>query len=152
MSRRAIMSVLAALLGIAAAAAVAWAGSQLSAQRIGLAAEPLSVASGLAPATTSPGRAPSSDADAGRRQTPSHRSRGKAPAATTPTATSTPPPVVAAPTTAVPVAPTTSSPVTSPPSSTSPAQSAGTSAQTSRPRSAEDQSGSGSGQSSQRDD
>src|SRR5579864_4918681 len=54
MNRRGILWVCAALATIAASAAVAWAASQLAAQRIGLTSEPLSVASSLAPpATTS---------------------------------------------------------------------------------------------------
>jgi hypothetical protein len=48
--RRATMVwIAAALLGVAATVAVAWAASRLAGQRIGLSAEPLSVASQLAP-------------------------------------------------------------------------------------------------------
>src|ERR1700731_1347672 len=46
----------AALLGIAATAAVAWSASQLAGQRIGLASEPLAVASTLAPRGQPPHR------------------------------------------------------------------------------------------------
>lgn len=49
MNRRTIAWTAAALLGIVATAAVAWTASRLAAQRIGLSAEPPSVANGLAP-------------------------------------------------------------------------------------------------------
>lgn len=49
MSRRTAIWLLAALLGIVVTAAITWATSQLTSQRIGLASEPLSAGSGLAP-------------------------------------------------------------------------------------------------------
>jgi hypothetical protein len=49
MSRRSLVWVLAALLGIALTAGVTWASSQLSSQRIGLSAEPISAGVRLAP-------------------------------------------------------------------------------------------------------
>jgi hypothetical protein len=49
MSRRSLVWVLAALLGIALTAGVTWASSQLTSQRIGLSAEPISAGVRLAP-------------------------------------------------------------------------------------------------------
>lgn len=49
MSRKTAIWALAALLGIVVTAAITWATSQLTSQRIGLASEPLSAGSGLAP-------------------------------------------------------------------------------------------------------
>lgn len=49
MTRRTIPWLIAALLGIVASAAVAWAASQLAGQRIGLSSAPPSVVRGLAP-------------------------------------------------------------------------------------------------------
>ena len=49
MRSRTVLWTIAALLGIAATATLAWTASQIAGQRIGLASEPLSVASGLAP-------------------------------------------------------------------------------------------------------
>ncbi len=50
MTRRSVLTILAALLGIVATAAIAWSASLLAGQRIGLASEPFSVTSHLAPA------------------------------------------------------------------------------------------------------
>jgi hypothetical protein len=55
-SSRAILWTCGALLGIVATAAVAWAASQLTGQHVGLSSEPLSVVTGLAPATSVPAR------------------------------------------------------------------------------------------------
>ncbi len=49
MSRKPIMWVLAALLGIVLTAGITWATSQLTSQRIGLASEPISAGARLAP-------------------------------------------------------------------------------------------------------
>jgi hypothetical protein len=49
-TQRNLMWSAAALLGIAATAAIAWAASQLARQPIGLSSDPISVANGLAPA------------------------------------------------------------------------------------------------------
>lgn len=49
MSRRSLVWVLAALLGIALTAGITWASSQLTSQRIGLSAEPISAGVRLAP-------------------------------------------------------------------------------------------------------
>jgi len=49
MTRRSMATGVAAILGIVVSAALAWAASQLAGQRVGLASEPLSVATGLAP-------------------------------------------------------------------------------------------------------
>lgn len=49
MSRRSLVWVLAALLGIALTAGITWASSKLTGQRIGLSAEPISAGVGLAP-------------------------------------------------------------------------------------------------------
>jgi uncharacterized membrane protein YgcG len=48
-SGRAILWTAAALMGIVVTAVLAWSGSQLAGQHIGLSSEPLSVATGLAP-------------------------------------------------------------------------------------------------------
>lgn len=59
MTRRSMATGVAAMLGIVVSAALAWAASQLAGQRVGLASEPLSVATGLAPRPRStPARAP----------------------------------------------------------------------------------------------
>lgn len=49
MSRRSLVWMLAALLGIALTAGITWASSQLTSQRIGLSAEPISAGVQLAP-------------------------------------------------------------------------------------------------------
>ena len=98
MSRRTISLVLAALLGIAISASVAWGVSQLTAQRIGLAAEPLSVIHGLAPV-----------AQQGHRQRPTRR-RPRIRHSKTSGAPTSPTPVVtvpSSPTFVVPPPPTT---------------------------------------------
>jgi hypothetical protein len=56
MTRRTLLWAALALLGIAATATLAWSASQIAGQRIGLDSEPLSVASGLAPAHTAASR------------------------------------------------------------------------------------------------
>jgi len=49
MTRRSMATGVAAILGIVVSAALAWAASQLAGQHVGLASEPLAVATGLAP-------------------------------------------------------------------------------------------------------
>ncbi len=66
MTRRGILTVTIAVLGLALSAALAWSASQLAGQRIGLASEPMSVARGLAPRHV-----------AVRPTAPSHEVRGK---------------------------------------------------------------------------
>ncbi len=57
-SRRAILWGLAAVTGIALTAGVAWSASRIAGEHVGLSGEPLSVARGLAPASTPSGRRP----------------------------------------------------------------------------------------------
>ena len=110
MSSRTFLCVTAALLGIAATAAVAWSASQLAGQHVGLSAEPLSVARGLAPATLSAAhhaRGP------GERRPAGTQSGGAAPttvasAPTVPTIPTAVTPPASAPVT--PPAPTTAAP------------------------------------------
>lgn len=54
MSRQTLALAVAAVLGIAITAVLAWSASQLAGQRIGLSSQPLSVAHGLAPAREGP--------------------------------------------------------------------------------------------------
>jgi hypothetical protein len=89
-----------ALVGLAIAAAVAFAASKLVSQRIGLSSEPLNAGKELAPPETHPPHAESS----------SHHG---APTTTTTTTTTTGTP--STPTTTVPAAPTTTAPAPSAP-------------------------------------
>ncbi len=75
-NRHTMLWVAAALLGIVATATVAWSASQLAASGIGLAGTPLSVTSGLAPASPSAPSHRPAPAAASRRakpQRPAHR-------------------------------------------------------------------------------
>jgi hypothetical protein len=56
MSRRSLVWVLAALLGIALTAGITWASSQLTSQRIGLSSEPISAGVRLAPTVSTTSR------------------------------------------------------------------------------------------------
>jgi hypothetical protein len=138
-NRQTIAWLAAALLGIAATAAIAWTASQLAVQHIGLSSEPLSVASGLAPAQP-----------AGPPARPRHRGESApetatvtAPSTTTVTVPATPPATVmpAAPPAAAPAAPVSSPPAPSATAATAPA----TNAPPSNPHGGGDDSGSGSG-------
>jgi hypothetical protein len=95
--------ILLALLGLAVAAGVSVAASQLVSQRIGLAAEPVSAGKDLAPPKHDSGQG---GGDASRHTS---TSRTTAPVTTTTTTTTVPS-----------SAPTTTTPVPVPPSSTSP--------------------------------
>jgi hypothetical protein len=59
-SRRTVLVVVLAVLGIALAAAITWATSRLVSQHIGLTSEPLTAGSRLLPAARTPARAPGS--------------------------------------------------------------------------------------------
>ena len=97
--------ILLALLGLAVAAGVSVAASQLVSQRIGLAAEPVSAGKDLAP--------PKHDSGQGGGDASRHTSTSRTTAPVTTTTTTT--------TSTVPSsAPTTTTPVPAPPSSTSP--------------------------------
>lgn len=102
----------AAVLGIAVSVALAWAASQLTGQRVGLSAEPLSVATGLSPRPASASaHAPArrSDDQQGSRQT---TTSARPPAATSATATTSPPPsrtITVAPALSTPPVQTTTS-------------------------------------------
>ena len=69
-NRHTVLWIAAALLGIVATATVAWSASQLAATRIGLAGDPLSVTSGLAPASASAPPHPRGQVAARRRANP----------------------------------------------------------------------------------
>ncbi|MEO8969302.1 MAG: hypothetical protein ABI355_16875 [Solirubrobacteraceae bacterium] len=98
MTRRGILTVTIAVLGLALSAALAWSASQLAGQRIGLASEPLSVARGLAPHHTAVRPAAPSHDDRGKRHPrPTSKQMGALKPASTPTSTgsqifTTPPP------------------------------------------------------------
>lgn len=107
MTRRAVVTVVLAVLGIAVAAGLAFAASQLTGQRIGLASEPPSVAVGLAPSrpvhsvatsTTTSRRVTASRTATARRHTPASSS-----SVTIVTTTAAPPPAT---TSVAPAAPT----------------------------------------------
>jgi hypothetical protein len=105
--------ILLALLGLAVAAGVSVAASQLVSQRIGLAAEPPSAGKDLAPPKHDAGQG---GGDAGR-QTPTNRTTD--PVTTTTTTTTT---LSTAPSSSTP---TTTTPVQPPPSTSSPTGSQG---------------------------
>ncbi|MGZ4168074.1 MAG: hypothetical protein ACXVSE_15740 [Solirubrobacteraceae bacterium] len=111
MTTRSMATAVAAVLGIAVSAALAWAASQLSGQRVGLASEPLSVATGLSPPTRStPAHAAPRRADdhpITRRTQPAARPR-----ASSTTATTAPPPSPPGTVTRAPAAPATAAPAT----------------------------------------
>jgi ATP-dependent DNA helicase RecG len=72
MTRRSVATALAAVLGIAVSAALAFAASQLAGQRVGLSSEPLSVVSTLSPrARSTPARPSTRHSD--DRTGPAHR-------------------------------------------------------------------------------
>jgi hypothetical protein len=119
-TRRSLLWVVAGLLGIAATAAVAWSASQLTGQKIGLAGEPLSVATNLlappAPAHTSPAaapairpRAPSRSRRHSEAVSPTETSAHLTPSTVAAT-TAAPPPVAPAGTVATTGLPTTTTP------------------------------------------
>jgi hypothetical protein len=84
MSRRGALWVLAGLLGIAIAAGITWATSQLTSQHIGLSSEPLSAARGLAPSSLERPpvrRSPARDAAKNRASTGSGVPKGETAAA-----------------------------------------------------------------------
>lgn len=125
MTRRSVATALAAVLGIAVSAALAFAASQLAGQRVGLSSEPLSVASALSPrARSTPARPATRHSD--DRTRPAHRhpaatrTRAASSSATTTTIapTPTPTPTVTVSTTTVtpPMAPTAAT--ATPPSAT----------------------------------
>src|SRR5690348_3249312 len=114
-----MLSVAAALLGIAATATVAWSASQLAATRVGLAGDPLSVTSGLAPASTAVtthARTPAAPRPSAKRhpQRPSHATTASSTASVpTPLPVAPSPPVTHAPAVAPPVTSTvTATPTT----------------------------------------
>jgi hypothetical protein len=114
--RRTALVAIAAVLGIAIAAAITWGTSQLVRQRIGLASEPLTVGRRLLPpaAKHAPAR---STRPPGRSRT-SNSTRTSAPAPST-TTSSTPTPIPSAPPVAVPEPTPESSPPASAPAESS---------------------------------
>ena len=92
----------AAVLGIAVSASLAWAASQLSGQRVGLSSEPLSVATGLSPPTHSTrphaGSRRSDDHPAPRRTTTARAPSSATASYSTPAPTVTTVPAAPAPT------------------------------------------------------
>lgn len=136
LTRRGFMWAVAALLGIAVAAAVTWSVTNLAAQRIGLSSEPLSVIHGLAPAAAGVKTvAARGDSDA---QKVTARRTGSAPSTplpvtgSVPSITATPPPgttsaqpATAALPPATATAPRSASPALASPASVATAASAG---------------------------
>jgi hypothetical protein len=96
--RRTALVVLAALLGIALAAAITWGTSQLVRQRIGLASEPLTAGRRLLPVAVRPAQEVPTTSST---RTRSHASSTTTVTATTTTVTIAPPPA-SAPTVTVP--------------------------------------------------
>lgn len=137
--------VAAALLGIAATVTVAWSASQLAATNVGLAGDPLSVTSGLAPASASAPAHPAQKAPVQPRGTARHRPPHTA---TTSSTTNAPTPLPVTPIPPVthtglapaPVTPSTT--IASTPTSTTPAPAGPTAA-----KHRDDSRGDGSGSS-----
>lgn len=86
-SRRTVLVVTVAVLGIALAAAITWGTSQLVRQRIGLASEPLTAGRGLLPPAA---RAPASSPSTTSTSTTSTSRRTPAPSRTTSTSLEAP--------------------------------------------------------------
>ncbi len=121
MTRRSILTIIVAVLGLALSAALAWSASQLAGQRIGLASEPFSVTRGLAPHHSTTAAPPRTSHD-------DRRKLHSKPKQAAPTASTqifrNPAPVTPAATPATPPATTNAAPAatgtsTAPPSSTS---------------------------------
>ena len=98
MSRKSLLWLLAALSGIALTAAITWATSQLTSERIGLSSEPLSAAGRLAPSyvAINPATTPPSAKRTTRASKPARvaapRSNAVSPSAPPPTAVTSPRP------------------------------------------------------------
>ncbi|HLY47702.1 MAG TPA: hypothetical protein VKR21_00765 [Solirubrobacteraceae bacterium] len=124
--KRRVLLALAAGLGIAFSAAVAWSATRLASQHIGLSNEPLSVAAGLAPARAT---APATHRPANGKKTAPRRGRRTHGGAGRPSV-STPPPAVAP----APAPPVSSLPnTTSPPAPAQPATTTPTAARPAKP-------------------
>jgi hypothetical protein len=104
-ARRTVLIVLAAVLGIALAAAITWGTSQLVSQRIGLASEPLTagrrllpaVASTPAPTTSSPRRPAAASSTSSRTRSSPAPSTTTSPTPSPPAQSSPPPAPVGTP-------------------------------------------------------
>jgi hypothetical protein len=88
-SRRTVLIVLVAVLGIALAAAITWGTSQLVSQRIGLASEPLTAGQRLLPAVAS---TPTPTTNSSKRPAPAPSSSSRTRSSPAPSTTKSPTP------------------------------------------------------------